>query len=386
MTKLLLILFLSLSFQAFAGVIKDTARHFEIIGTPVSFQWVPERYETIFKYDVLYYIPEKIKDSENVKTLLFMHGGGASTMTRAGSLNVAQSYLKSTLIPLADELGIAVIVPSASGLNWGGHTVGMIRDLNNLIRTELNVDTNNMGLSGHSMGGMGIGRSFPLLADEFAYFLPMASGIVPASQTESHLNKVFNTPYVHLQGLKDHFPAFIENSKLQEKNTKLLEEKYGEKSKLEVIFYNGSHNHDYKLMKNTLIRLQASPRNIYQRKLYGSLYYNDNFYIENEIRFHQGSSSRYFWVEIAEASGNVRERLDFKASISDNVIKIDFDQKAKVIKKLRVNLTKKLLDPEKEIELIVNGVSIEKRMLEEQPHVNIVDRAYQFDDYMEFSL
>ena len=226
MMKLLLILFLSLSVQAFAGVINQTATHFKTTGSIQSFQWAPERYNSDFRYDVVYYIPESLKEAQNVKTLIFMHGGGSSTMDRAGSLKTVMIYM-SDMVRLANETQSIVVMPSANGLNWGGHTVGMIRDLNQLMRKELDVDHNNMGLGGHSMGGMGIGRSYQWLADEFSYFLPTAAGIDPRNQAEVNTSKFFNTPYVHLQGLKDHFQTFVEWCQALTKNVADLETKYG---------------------------------------------------------------------------------------------------------------------------------------------------------------
>lgn len=385
MKKFFLILFLSLTLQAFAGVINEHATHFKAIGSVASFQWAPQRYQSDFKYDVLYYIPESLKDAKDVKTMIFMHGGGQSTLTREGSLKTVQLYMQD-MVKLAYETQTVIVVPSASGLNWGGHTVGMIRDLNHLIRKELDVDHNNMGLSGHSMGGMGIGRSYMWLADEFAYFLPTAAGIDPRGTVEENINKFFNTPYVHLQGLKDHFQTFVEWCQdLTKKNT-ALEEKYGTKSKLEVIYYDGPHNYDFALLKSTLIRLQSHPRNLYQKVLYGSLYYNNNFYTENNIKFHQGSNSRYFWVEMIEASGSTPERLDFRVEVRNNIIMLDILSHPKEIKKIRLHLSKKMFRSDKQIELILNQVPAGKTMLQDYPYVDTIDRAYEFDDYLDVEL
>ena len=380
--RLLLILILSLSFQVSAGVLKPLSGHFKTVGEVASFQWAPARYQSDFTYDILYYIPESLRNKNSVKSLIFMHGGGASTSTRQGSLNVASSYMQGTLVRLANELQMAVVVPSAAGLNWGGHTIGMIRDLTRLLRSEVSVDHNNIGLSGHSMGGMGIGRSFPFLADEFAYFLPMAAGIDEKIQHEDHLNKVFNVPYVHLQGLKDHFTIFKDRCEEQKKRTSALEIKYGRKSLLEVIYYEGAHNHDYNLMKSTIVRLQKSPRNLYQDTLYGSLQHNDNFYTENNIRFHQGSFPRYFWIKFIESSGS-RERLDFTASIKNNIVRVNFKQSPKSIKRVRIYLSKKLINPDKEMKIVVNDKLVETRMLQHYPRVDKVDRGYLFDDYID---
>lgn len=379
--KTLLLLFLSLSVSAIAGVILPHAENFKVTGTVDSFHWAPDHYQDQFQYDILYYIPEALKDKSQIKTLIFLHGGGGSTVTRDGSLKTAQNYMERDLKKLADDLQMAVIVPSGTGLNWGGHTVSMIRGLNHLIRKELSIDHNNIGLSGHSMGGMGIGRSFPFLADEFAYFLPMASGIDPIIQTEHHLNKAFNVPYVHLQGLRDHFTAFIKRCHEQMMRTFALEQHYGEASKLEIIYYDGNHNSDYNLFKKSVARLQKSPRNLYQSKLYGTLYFNNNLYTENNITFHQNSSARYFWVELIETISDKPVRMDFTATINNNVVHFQHQKKPSEIKRIRIRLSDKLLNKNLPITFYVNG-----KLLLTLPKMRYkvlrgkIDPAYEFND------
>lgn len=383
--KTLLLLILSLSLNAVAGVILPEATHFETTGEVSSFQWAPDRYRSDFRYDVLYYIPESIKDKSSVKTLIMMHGGGQSTLTREGSLRTAKIYMNLGLTKLAEELQMIVVVPSASGLNWGGHTVGMIRDLNQLLRKELSVDHNNMGLAGHSMGGMGIGRSYLWLADEFAYFLPIAAGIDSALQTTHHLNKAFNVPYVHLQGVKDHFKIFIERCIQHLNNIANLEILYDRKSKFELVFYDGDHDYSYDLLKSHVARLQLMPRNLFQRKLYGSLYYNDNFYTENNITYHQNSSRRYFWIELIEATGSGPKRMDFTASIRDNTVHLNYDVRPPEFKRLRIRLSERLIDRNKPVYFYENGrLLLKLPKMRNRLHQNRLDKAYTWSDSVDY--
>lgn len=73
------------------------------------------------------------------------------------------------------------------------------------------------------MGGMGITRIYSWLIDEFAYFIPQASGLEERYQNGPYLNKTFNVPYVQLQGRKDHFRTFITRCESHLKLTKELE-------------------------------------------------------------------------------------------------------------------------------------------------------------------
>ena len=163
--------------------------------TQIEFQ--PENSPLEFKYDLLYYVPNKLKGKKNLKTLIFLHGGGNSTRTRSGSLNVTNLYMND-LKTIADELGIIVVTPSGSGLNWSAHLLNMLRQLNLEIRKNPEVDPNGIALSGHSMGGMGITRSAQWLADEYAFFMPTAAGMDPKYAVTKYLKTYFNFKYLSL--------------------------------------------------------------------------------------------------------------------------------------------------------------------------------------------
>jgi hypothetical protein len=363
--------------------------HFKTIGSVASFRWAPERYKpSPFLYDIFYYIPASVKTKKNVGALIFGHGGGGSTMDRAGSIRTVNMYMPD-LKRLADELGIIVVLPSANGLNWGGHTRGLWRELVSMMRTELNVDPNRIGMSGHSMGGMGITRTYLWSADEFAFFLPMAAGMDEKHQTEQHINKVFNVPYAHLQGKNDHFDVFITRTQAQLKNTQALEKKYGLKSKLEVIFYNGSHNYDYGLFKKHLSRLiTKSPRNLYQKELWGSLHTVKKTLTENNINFDYDSEPRYFWVEATQINLSEAENVSFHAKIVGQTINLTFPVLPKLSKGLRIYLHSSMLDLQKQITVKLNNkvVVVRKPLAKMTKRTDAKDPGFVFDDAIDIKL
>jgi len=383
-----LLIFLStlLNFS-FAGIIKDQT-YFNTIGSVASFSWAPERYQNEFRYDIFYYIPESIKEEKNVPALIFNHGGGSSTMNREGSIRAVNLYIKD-LMRLADELKMIVVLPSANGLNWGGHTRGLVRDLARLVRKDLEVDVNRMGLSGHSMGGMGITRSYLWVADEFSFFLPMAAGMDVNHQTEEHLNKVFNIPYIHLQGKGDHFEIFITRCEEQLRRTKELELKYNQFSMLDMVFYEGSHNYNYELFKSKVNRMMgAFPRDLFQKELWGSLHTVKSVNTENGIAYDYDSEARYFWVEARESDLSLAERIDFHAKIEGQKIFIDLKEIPKQTRSLRVYLSSKMIDLSQPIEVYLNGSLIETRIPREMtnlisdPH----DPGFVFDDFIDLKI
>jgi len=372
---------------SFAGIIKDQT-YFNTIGSVTSFSWAPERYQNDFRYDIFYYIPESIKEEKNVPALIFNHGGGSSTMNREGSIRAVNLYIKD-LKRLADELKMIVVLPSANGLNWGGHTRGLVRDLARLVRKDLEVDVNRIGLSGHSMGGMGITRSYLWVADEFSFFLPMAAGMDVNHQTEEHLNKVFNVPYIHLQGKADHFEIFITRCEEQLRRTKELELKYNQFSMFDMVFYEGSHNYNYELFKSKVNRMMgAFPRDLFQKELWGSLHTVKSVNTENGIAYDYESEARYFWVEARETDLSVSERIDFHAKIDGQKIFIDLKEIPKQSRVLRLYLSSKMMDLSQSIEVYLNGSLIETRLPREvtnlisDPH----DPGFVFEDFVDLKI
>lgn len=347
---LFLVLITNLSFAA---------EHFSKVGELASFQWSLPRYQNKdFFYDVFYYIPATLAKTKNAPAIIFMHGGGDSTLTREGAIKTVHRYTPD-LIKLADELQFVLVVPSSNGLNWGGHTRGFIRDLAGLVRKELEVDGNNFGLVGHSMGGMGITRSANWLTDQFSFFLPTAAGMDPRGAVEENLVQNFNTVYEHHQGLKDDFQIFIERCHIQEKAMKDLEVKYGLTSGLTIKFYDGPHNYDRPLLKAALDQhFKKTRRNLYQEKLFGSLYFANGLYVENKIQFHLDEFKSYFWIEVLEADTTVYPfRLNIQAEIDDaeNKVTVKFENNAQHIKKLRVYVSSKNLNLDRKIIVEVNG-------------------------------
>lgn len=348
---LVLSLLLTISTTTFAGV-------FTKKGTVDKFQFTPEYYTTGFKYDVYYYIPKKLKDTKNAKSLIFLHGGGQSTMSRSGSARVAKMYIDD-LKTIADKLGFVIVSPSGSGLNWGGHMRGMLPELAKLMRQKLNVNSQKMGLAGHSMGGMGITRTAHSLVDTFAFFMPMAAGMDPKHATERNLATYFNTTYYHLQGLKDHFEVFIERCKNQTAEVEKLETLYGYKSGFKVEYYNGSHNYNKTLVTKRLTEMFANTtRDLSQKKLHGMFYWTDRVIEYNNIKFDYKSNPNYFWINVKKfekITDAVAYTTSFKANIENNEIRINFSDTPR-IEELRIFLNDKLVTLNKNVRIYVNDI------------------------------
>jgi hypothetical protein len=208
-------------------------------------------------------------------------------------------------------------------------------------------------------------------------------------QTEEHLNKVFNIPYIHLQGKGDHFEIFITRCEEQLRRTKELELKYNQFSMLDMVFYEGSHNYNYELFKSKVNRMMgAFPRDLFQKELWGSLHTVKSVNTENGIAYDYDSEARYFWVEARETDLSTAERIDFHAKIEGQKIFIDLKEIPKQTRSLRVYLSSKMIDLFQPIEVYLNGSLIETRIPREMtnlisdPH----DPGFVFDDFIDLKI
>lgn len=357
----------SLFFLCLFSISTFAVSKFTKYGEISSIKYRPVNSPLKFDYDVLYYIPAKLKGKKDLSALVFLHGGGASTSTRSSSFNIAKMYMED-LKSVADNLGVVLIGPSGSGQNWGSHLLAYLRDLNYTLRTELPINPNKIALSGHSMGGMGITRSAQWLTDEYSFFMPVAAGMDEKGMTDEYLMPLFNTTYYHMQGLNDHFQVFVERCKIQKDKMLDLERTVGQKSGFKLEFYNGSHNYPKSLYEMRLKELfYSTSRNLYQKSLTG-VFYNRNEILEdqwsNGNKYYLAPRDSYFWLKAKEFSID-KKVIVVKANITNNIIDIKLDNG---IKTLTVKLSSKVLDLNKTVTIKVNGkVKISKLFTKSKP-------------------
>lgn len=386
-TSVLLFVLLSTA-QAFAQ------NHFKTVGKLDSFQWSPPTYTTGFKYDIFYYIPKSVAQnpSKLTKSMMFMHGGGSSTMTREGAIYTVKMYAPD-FMKIAEDQNMILVLPSTNGLNWGGHTRVLLRELAKLMRQELTLDPNGIAMIGHSMGGMGITRNAFFLGDQFAFAMPVAAGMDPKYMTNINLLTFFNFPYHHVQGLHDHFTEFVTRAKLHEQKMQELERRMGITSPFDLTLTNTDHNYDLAEL-NQLIKTQfvKSKRNLYQKNLYGSFLYANQIITDNNIQYNYTSTPQYFWLEAVEFTPLPQAtRSQVEAHIVGNQINIKLIGQHNV-KKLRVYISSKMVSLSAPVEITLNGVSKFKGMItpsttvESQIKNSKSDAGYSFEQFVDLDV
>jgi len=124
---------------------------------------------------LLRYVPAALDTSKPVPVILFFHGSNGSP----------EDY-QSFVFPAADAAGCVVVMPkSASSVGWGtGKDEQTVTEALRLVREELPVDDQRIGVAGHSAGGA------------WAYLVAYANSIYSAVFTLS-------APYYAVSSLAD---------------------------------------------------------------------------------------------------------------------------------------------------------------------------------------
>lgn len=335
---------------------------FKKFGSVQKFDWVPTGYQKDFVYDIYYYIPTSIQKTKDSPALVFMHGGGESTLTRDGSNKAVNIYIKE-VVAAAEKYKFIAVLPSSNGLNWGGHTQRAVTELATLLRAHLNFDTNRLGLSGHSMGGMGITRSFIRIINDYSFVNSISSAMNDTTQGEDRLTKMYNIKYSHQLGTKDSFDTFIKWTKTLEQNVKDMEWNRRKTSMFELEWFDDGHVYGAAQTKKleSLFKVQ---RNIFQNELYGQIYFDSKSYVDNNITFTVIGTKRYLWVENVPTT--ISDIFNFEVKADKNRVDFNFykDVDGYTIypksKTFKVYLSEKMFDLSKDINIYDEGYFVAK--------------------------
>lgn len=336
-----------------------------------------------FRYDVLYYIPKRAKERKDLEAIVFLHGGGKSTTTRSTSMGSIEFYTKH-MMKMARSLGVALVIPSATGLNWSNHTVSYLKEVRALIKSDMPVYDNRIGLVGHSMGAMAITRELPYLTDEFSFFLSMAGGAETKSTTQKMLKTYLNTSYTHFQGEADHIGSFAPRSIKQDQKVRALELELNKEIDFTLVMHKGGHNFvDFKFSKfaNMLLDKVENKRiNFYKKEVFGVLkpqegifldeYSNGNHYFVKRI-----DSS--FWIKATKFS-NQSGNIAVEGKIDNQNVDLTLEDG---IKELRIYLSNRMLDTRKSVNVIVNS----KKVINEVPTCKGSDN-YRYNCFVDIKL
>lgn len=364
---------------------------FKKFGSIQKFDWVPTGYQADFVYDIYYYIPTSIQNTKNSPALVFMHGGGESTLTRDGANKAVNIYVKE-VVAAAEKYKFIAVLPASNGLNWGGHTQRVLTELATLLRAHLNFDTNRLGLSGHSMGGMGITRTFTRIVNDYSFVNSISSAMADTNQVEDRLSKMYNIKYSHQLGTKDSFPVFITWTKLLEQNVKDMEWNHRKPSMFEMEWFDDGHVYGAAQTKKleSLFKVQ---RNIFQNELFGEIYFDSKSFVENKISFTIIGSNRYLWVENVPTT--IADRFNFRVTTEKNRVDFNFNKdednytiypKSKTFK---VYLSAKMFDLSKDINIYDEGYFVAKYKAKAQSDrkpglMDKDDPNSAYDDVFEF--
>ena len=167
------------------------------------------------------------------------------------------------------------------------------------------------------------------------------------------------------------------------------------KSKLNILFYNATHNYDYNTFKQYLSQALDTPRDLYQGELWGTISTSSAWNTENKITYHMGSIPRYFWVEAINSDLSKPENFNFHAKINGNTINLDLMSTPVQTKTLRIYLNTKMMNLNQPVSIVMNQNLVATWL---PPHVRLFKRRFQlksmdptdpqflFDDFIDVSV
>lgn len=356
-------------------------------------------YRSTIDYDqrVLYYIPNSLaKNTIGASSVVFMHGGGGSTGGKPqGSFNIAKSYLKN-LKTIAENQKTVFYMP-VSPLNWGWNTMFVTKEIAQISSLYLKTDSNKSVLMGHSMGGMGIGRSSMYLVDHFAGLMPLSSGIQDKHLVPLRLKTYLNTAVRRQVGKNDHFDFFLTSSLKEEEYVNKIASDLMITDNHKTLVYNGSHNYELALVEKDLKNiLNKHPRNLYQKRIFPVFYNSDRkLKIYQWDNLNLNNISRSFWLEailFKKLTGEVASSISSAdARVENNKYSINFIAKNHV-KKLRVFISEKMVNMKKPIRIEINGRLVYDKIIpknmakSKQISSYMRDKSYLFENCVDLDL
>ncbi len=172
-----------------------------------------EYYNDITSYYV--WAPENASDLNNVSLplIVWLHGRGEigfGDMTNAGLLKVVNNWNQYNLAPIPAII-VAPQTPEHGWLNTGD--LKTIKALINYAKVDYNIDSYNISLMGHSMGGTGVVNVAPRMEDTFSSIVVM-SGVPNVKKTDypEYFAKIKMKGYAEDSSYKTFFTALNRES------------------------------------------------------------------------------------------------------------------------------------------------------------------------------
>jgi predicted esterase len=173
-------------------------------------------------YPYALFIPESLKQKENIPLLVVLHGMGGS------GANTIPAWVDRS------NKEFAVLCPTyPMGAWWARSAEDMVLGLIDQTREQYNIDSDRVFLAGLSNGAIGtymIGMFYP---DRFAGLIPIAGSITPRYM--SFLENLRNTPIYMIQGAHDPiFPIHLSrrvHKILSDMKFPVIYREHGEKGK-----------------------------------------------------------------------------------------------------------------------------------------------------------
>lgn len=326
----------------------------------------------------LLYIPSNY-DPKTAWPLLIVGHGGNAEMSQARAEATAADYIQSWL-PAAEEKGFIVAAPAtARGWSWIGNSI--IFSLISKLTRALHIDEERIFPTGHSMGGHMSWRSGIFYPDRFGAIGPMSGGYDFVENRQ--IINLWNIPGYATHGAEEPYQIADFNRKM-----KGYMDAHG--YDFQIVEKPGGHEIFDDEIPKQLDFFRAHPRSLDRPTIafsFGGLTRietcepkKDGWPIEHTWKKGRPiTSDTYGWVRLFDPEPGSAAAKEGQFGWIVRTSKSSITMTTKNVKKLRLFLSKRVLDLAKPIELTING---EKRSVraKESGLSPMLRHVREFDD------
>lgn len=318
------------------------------------------------------YLPKSYDHGKAHPLVLVGHGGNGA-MSRERARRTALMYLQFWQAA-AEKHGVIVAAP-ATARGWGAYGNSVLMSCISQLKRRFNVDPDRIYATGQSMGGHMSWRCGIAFADRFGAVGPQSGGYDYVERRSVH--SLFNIPGYATHGKQEPYGIADYNRKMK----KWMEERG---YPWVIVEKNGGHTIYRDEIDKQFAFFLKHPRDIYREQVYvrvaGSLRY------DRKEKFRRGWDKDHEWNPDRPIKRDTLHWLRLFPREDPRIRQLAWVKRkgqrievtAQEMPRLRLLLHPKMLDLDRPIRVVVNGVSSVHKV--ERDAVAMLELAREFDD------
>lgn len=159
----------------------------------------PHRFEYHAQLNYLLYLPPDYNDATKYPLILFLHGSGE----RGGNIDLVKKHGLPRRLDQGEDIPFIVVSPQCpANESWDNHLHEVVALLDHII-ASYSVQTDQVYLTGLSMGGFGTWLLSILYPHRFAAIAPICGGMPPILDMSQAAERIRHIPTWVFHGAQD---------------------------------------------------------------------------------------------------------------------------------------------------------------------------------------